>query len=477
MATATKISYDYAQNSIVSSSTNSTTSSSNKSTRSKDFQETLSSQKSEKQVDNKNTSTKSNDEDSNTKVNDKDAGSKVDNNGKNNQVEDDSNSTKVEDKDSSEIDELKDKLEELEKESKSASKDDVNNILNELMNLLSQLGINQKDITSTDGKANSDMLQKLIEGVGKDTSSSSDNLNSVMDNLVKLLQTDSAKDKLDTNSLNLVQNILKNINDNSNTSKEVKDGIKDLMSEISKLIDDKQNQNGKVLTLEDLLNKNYSQNNNESSTESENNNSNADTMQGGKETSKEDKFLNSLATDDKTGDTTNKINLFVSRNQLIQNQDVVTDTSKNLTVNKATFANDIVQDVNFMSTNGLKELTVKINPGNLGEVTISLTQEDGVMKANLKANSKDTTNLLMQNLTDIKNQINDKNIKISEINIELYQEDTTFFKNGNFDGQFAQQQQNSNHANESGNDKISDEDYLADSNIQAIDNGNVNFLA
>ncbi|OOM79938.1 flagellar hook-length control protein FliK [Clostridium sp. BL-8] len=467
MATATKISYDYAQNSIVSSSVNSTTSSSNKPTRNKDFQETLSSQKNEKQVDNKNISTKPNDKDSNTKVNDKDDRSKVDNNEQSNQVED---------KDSSKIDELKDKLEELEKESKSASKDDVNDILNELMNLLAQLGIDQKDITSTDGKVNSDMLQKLIEGAGKDTSSSSDNLNSVMDNLMKLLQTDSVKDKLDTNSLSLVQNILKNINDDSNTSKEVKDGIKDLMSEISKLIDDKQNQNGKVLTLEDLLNKNYSQSNNENSTENESSNSN--TTLENKESSKEDKFLNSLATDDKTGDTTNKINLFVSRNQLIQNQDaVVTETSKNLTVNKATFANDIVQDVNFMSTNGLKELTVKINPGNLGEVTISLTQEDGVMKANLKANSKDTTSLLMQNLTDIKNQINDKNIKISEINIELYQEDTTFFKNGNFDGQFAQQQQNSNHANESGNDKISDEDYLADSNTQAIDNGNVNFLA
>lgn len=470
MATATKISYDYAQNSIVSSSTNSTTSSSNKSTRNKDFQETLSSQKSEKQVDNNNTSTKPNDKDSNTKVNDND--------GKSNQVEDDSNSTKVEDKDSSEIDELKDKLEELEKESKSASKDDINDILNELMNLLAQLGMNQKDITSTDGKVNSDMLQKLIEGVGKDTSSSSDNLNSVMDNLVKLLQTDSAKDKLDTNSLSLVQNILKNINDNSDTSKEVKDGIKDLMSEISKLIDDKQNQNGKVLTLEDLLNKNYSQNNNESSTESENSNSNTDTMQSGKETSKEDKFLNSLATDDKTGDTTNKINLFASRNQLIQNQEAVTDTSKNLTVNKATFANDIVQDVKFMSTNGLKELTVKINPENLGELTISLTQEDGVMKANLKAASKDTTNLLMQNLTDIKNELNDKNIRINEINIELYQDDTTFFKNGDFNGQFAKEQsKDSNNTSNSGVEKISDEDYLTDSNIQAIDNGNVNFLA
>ncbi len=469
MATATKISYDYAKNSIVNSSTNSMTSSSNKSTRNKDFQETLSSKKSEKQVDNNNTS---------TKPNDKDARSKVDNKSKSNQVEDDSNSAKVENKDSSEIDELKDKLEELEEESKSASKDDVNDILNELMNLLAQLGINQKDIASTDEKANSDMLQKLIEGVGKDTSSSSDNLNSVMDNLIKLLQTDSAKDKLDTNSLSLVQNILKNINDNSNTSKEVKDGIKDLMSEISKMIDDKQNQNGKVLTLEDLLNKNYSQNNNENSTENESSNSNANTTLDNKESSKGDKFLNSLATDDKTGDTTNKINLFISRNQLIQNQEAVTDTSKNLTVNRATFANDIVQDVKFMSSNGLKELTVKINPENLGELTISLTQEDGVMKANLKAASKDTTNLLMQNLTDIKNELNDKNIRINEINIELYQDDTTFFKNGDFNGQFTQEQQkDSKNTSNSGVEKISDEDYSTDSNIQAIDNGNVNFLA
>ena len=85
-----------------------------------------------------------------------------------------------------------------------------------------------------------------------------------------------------------------------------------------------------------------------------------------------------------------------------------------------------------MSNNGLKELTVKVNPGNLGEITIKLVQEDGVMKANLKANSKETTDLLSQNLADIKKQLGEQNIKIADVNIELYQDDTTFFKRTRF---------------------------------------------
>jgi flagellar hook-length control protein FliK len=462
MAMATKISYDYDQSSIGSSNNTSATSSLNKSDSSKFFQEALNSKKSEKQADNNATSTKLNDKDNSGTVNEQKSS---------NEVQDKSSSNKAEDKDSSEINKLKDKLEELDKESKSASKDKINDVLNELMNLLAQLGINQKDMMSTDGKTNSDALQKMIENT-----SSSNNLNSAMDNLMKLLQTSSVKDELDAGSLNLIQKILGNMNDNSNSSKEVKSGIKDLMSEISNILDEKQN--GKVLTLEDLLNKNYSQNSNENSTENESSNSN--TLPDNKETSKEDKFLNSLA-DDK-GNATDKINLFASRNQVIQNQVVqnqgTVDASKNLVINKATLVQDVIKDVSFMNNNGLKELTVKINPDNLGEVTISLTQEDGVMKANLKATSSDTANLLAQNLTDIKNQLNDKNIRINEINIELYQEDTTFFKNGNFDGQFTQdQQRNSNSANKNGNEKISSEDYLTDSSIQAIDNRNVNFLA
>lgn len=356
----------------------------------------------------------------------------------------------LDDKDAAEIQKVKDKLEKLEEDSKSDSNDKVNEILTELMNLLNQLGVNQKNLM-TDGN-------------------SSNNSSSVIDTLAKLLQTDSIKDKLDNSSLESIENILGNLSDDS---KEIRNNMKDLMSELSNIINDKQNGDGKVVTPKDLLNRNYSQENQESQTENESNNSN--TPLGNKETSKDDKFLNSLIDND-NGSTTDKINLFVSRNELIQNQGVA-DVSKNMTINKSTFVQDLVQDVKYMNNNGLKELTVKINPDNLGEITISLTQEEGTIKATLKATSKDTENLLVQNLSEIKSQLSDKNIKIDNVNIELYQEDTTFFKNGNFDGQSAKEQQNSRRtSNNNINEVVSTEDNLTEG-TQVINDGNINFLA
>lgn len=197
------------------------------------------------------------------------------------------------------------------------------------------------------------------------------------------------------------------------------------------MIDDANNNGKKVLTLEEMLNKGYSQD--QSSNESENN----EMFSGKKETSKEDKFLNSLLDDNKDNSVDNKINLFASRTQNVQGQNTVV---RGLTVNKATFTQDLIQDVKYMSTNNLKELTVKVNPGNLGEITIKLIQEDGLMKANLKANSKETTALLSQNLAEIKKELGDQSIKISEVNIDLYNEDTTFFKDGGFGGTLSQEQ-------------------------------------
>ena len=182
----------------------------------------------------------------------------------------------------------------------------------------------------------------------------------------------------------------------------------------------------------------------------------------------------SFLVDEDKDSSLNKINLFASRTQTIQNQGV--DTVKELTINKATFADDLIEDVKYMSNNGLKELTVKINPGNLGEITIKLAEEDGVMKANLKADSKETAALLAQNLANIKNHLSEQNIKIGDVNIELYQDDTTFFSGEGLDSQLSKEQQKNSDSSNSENGEINTEDSLIE-NIQTIDNGNVNFLA
>ena len=85
-----------------------------------------------------------------------------------------------------------------------------------------------------------------------------------------------------------------------------------------------------------------------------------------------------------------------------------------------------------MVTNNIKEMTVKINPGQLGEITIKVIEEGGVMKANIKASSKETYTLLSQQLGDIKKHLGEQNIKIQEVNISIYDEDATFYKDGQF---------------------------------------------
>lgn len=335
--------------------------------------------------------------------------------------------------DISKLDELKEELKKLEEESKSDSNEDVQEILNQLLNLLAKLGIDVEKLKQK-GQINSDALKNLLESI-KENTSSNNSLSSTMEKLLEFMKNDSVKDALDSDSLKYMEKILNNLSskiadDNTQNAKDIKSSIKDLMSEISNASENKQN--AKVLTLEEML-KNKSQDSKDGSLGSQGNKDN-------KEVSKEDKFLNSLL-DDNKDDSLNKINLFASRSQVIQNQSG--DTVRGLTINKATFTNDLIRDVKFMSTNAIKELTVKVNPGDLGEITIKLIQEDGVMKANLKANSKEATAILSQNLSEIKKQLTEQNIKIADVEVEIYQGDTTFFNEQNFGGQLSEEQRKS----------------------------------
>lgn len=325
--------------------------------------------------------------------------------------------------------ELKDKIQELKEKSEedSTNKDEINEIIQSLLNSLNNL-LGLKDNSNVNQQLNVEIKDMSLETSGSDSLK-------VLNQLLELLSSENAKSSFDSESLTSMKDLLSHLqgqlSDESKVSDKMKDGLGDIISKLTDMIDDANNNGKKVLTLEEMLNKGYSQD--QSSNESENN----EMFSGKKETSKEDKFLNSLLDDNKDNSVDNKINLFASRTQNVQGQNTVV---RGLTVNKATFTQDLIQDIKYMSTNNLKELTVKVNPGNLGEITIKLIQEDGLMKANLKANSKETTALLSQNLAEIKKELGDQSIKISEVNIDLYNEDTTFFKDGGFGGTLSQEQ-------------------------------------
>lgn len=365
------------------------------------------------------------------------------------------------------LDELKEKSE----DKGNVSNDNINELLNSILNLLNKLGIKDESLNKD---ANSDILKTLLEGM-KEVKSDDNDLSNIMNKLLEALKTGSAKDTLDNDSLSIIKNLLSQISENvEDNNGKVGNSIKNLMTEISNMMESKQGD--KVLSLEDILKNNLSQNNDGSLNSDSNESSSAEKAKNNSGVSKENKFLNSLL-DDKDSNL-NRMNLLASKNQNnIQGQ--IVNSNQETAINKATFANDLIQDVKYMTTNSIKELTVKVNPGNLGEITIKLIQEDGVMKANLKSNSKETTALLSQNLVDIKRQLNDQNIKISDINIELYQDDTTFFKQDGFERNLSQEQgrnQGNNSNRISGTASVLEDDSAIEE-VNAKDNSNVNFLA
>lgn len=370
----------------------------------------------------------------------------------------------------SKIDELKSKIKELKEEVKDGNCDEkkVSDILAELLIALNSI-LDKNDVSEVlNADENNDMLGKLIEQLTSDNSEG----NNLLQQLVEMLSSDEAQSSLGSDTLKdmkeLLQQLSASLTDDSNEN--INKGITDIISKLDEMLQNSDEQGKDIITTEELFKQSNS--NQDSSMESDDNNA---SMTDKKSNSKEDKFLKSLL-DDKNDTVDNKINLFATRTQSVQAQNTEV---RGLNINKATFADDIIKDVKFMSTNNLKELTVKVNPGNLGEITIRLVQEDGLMKANLKANSKETTALLAQNLAEIKKEIGDQNIKISEVNIELYNEDTTFFKNESFGGQLSQEQNNSKGASQNNTDvniSTSENDETLEENLAMLDN-NLDFLA
>lgn len=144
--------------------------------------------------------------------------------------------------------------------------------------------------------------------------------------------------------------------------------------------------------------------------------------------SKDEKILNSLL-DGKDTNVSDNFALAVNRVQ-IQNTTPVTNQIQ--PVNEGSMSRDITNNIKTMVTNGIKEVTVKVNPEKLGEISIKIIDEAGVMKAEIKAKSKETYSLLSQQMASIKKQLETQNIKIQEVNISIYDDDTTFYKDGQF---------------------------------------------
>lgn len=184
----------------------------------------------------------------------------------------------------------------------------------------------------------------------------------------------------------------------------------------------------------------------------------------------DDGVLKNLLSDN--NDKISRVTSFMAQfNNMKVDNNAVSDLEK-MVINKNTVGNDMIKALKYMQTNNMKDLTVKINPKELGEVVIKITMEAGAMKASINAANKEAYGLLNSNLADITSKLQNNDIKIQDLSLNLYNEDTTFFKDGS-------------NKNRSGNEQngkktqtigaIGEEEIAIDNQAEA--EGNVDILA
>jgi flagellar hook-length control protein FliK len=186
--------------------------------------------------------------------------------------------------------------------------------------------------------------------------------------------------------------------------------------------------------------------------------------------SKEEKLLKTIANSENKAD-----HFSFNLNKLVQASDLK-EKSIEPKILQSTMANDVVKVIKHMEMNQMKELTVKITPENLGEITIKITSEGGVFKAVISAGSKETYSLLNANASEIKNGLNNSPIKVQEVTINIYNEDTTFFSDSFNNNEFQRREhdRNSNYKKTSIEDRLEADDM---GNEPVYLDGNLSVLA
>lgn len=266
--------------------------------------------------------------------------------------------------------------------------------------------------------------------------------------LLKLLNKTDAIENIDINTLEFVEKLLNEVasrlNEETVSNLTNNTVLRDMLNETVNKLNEILNSN--VKNSDELSLQNNSLNNVYKVIESANSeeaNSNSDSQSYSSSDSKDEKILESILKD---SSEEIKVPVFTTTTTVMNNgTGAVVETKQ--TVNINTMASDVVKSVKYMAANDMREMIVKVNPGNLGEITIKLVEENGEMRLNMKVASKETYSLLVQQSSDIKNQLNDQNIKIHDVNISLYEEDTTFFKEGEFSRSFQEQSGNKGNKN------------------------------
>lgn len=96
---------------------------------------------------------------------------------------------------------------------------------------------------------------------------------------------------------------------------------------------------------------------------------------------------------------------------------------------------DILQSVKYLNSNNIEELTLKITPKDLGEMTIKLLKLKNESKLVITSTNLDAFKLINENINEIRSHLNSLDIKVKEVFVEIKNDNQSNFSD-NLNQQF-----------------------------------------
>lgn len=204
------------------------------------------------------------------------------------------------------------------------------------------------------------------------------------------------------------------------------------------------------------------------------NQSKIDEYKSSKGTSNDLEYLENIV----SADDNSYINSFVGINEFntVYRNSTSNDIPQPVTEIRQEFiTEDIIKSVKYMKNSDLEELNVKLNPRNLGEISIKLSKNKEHSNLLITVDDNNILDLVNKNIEYIKKHLNDTDINIKDIVINVKSENENLFSD-NLNKEFNQDRrfnQNNSNKNKKNNNQIIEELHNSEHNK---DDDNLNIL-
>lgn len=292
-----------------------------------------------------------------------------------------------------------------------------------------------------------------------------ENTKNILDAIENLHTSSESNYSLELNNNNMkeiINNINYLINEGRNNSNKINESLNSLIDKIKNQIKDLDKSSQEDSMYENL------------DTVGILNQSKIDEYKSSKGTSNDIEYLENIV----SADDNSYINSFVGINEFntVYRNSTSNDIPQPVTEIRQEFiTEDIIKSVKYMKNSDLEELNVKLNPRNLGEISIKLSKNKEHSNLLITVDDNNILDLVNKNIEDIKKHLNDTDINIKDIVINVKSENENLFSD-NLNKEFNQDRrfnQNNSNKNKKNNNQIIEELHNSEHNK---DDDNLNIL-